>query len=555
MKTFNSCCSFPLRVVPPNKYSPSTAPSRDSELPETRPAKSSKPPTAVGMRRDSPLDVTVCTNRPRHRGMLLRNSQERRWLAAKRRRDRSTAMLVRDLFACLNRDMLIIPVTELAISEFDVSVGDQDSDKQLEDPKELVFLTGDDQESKEEGFKMDEEILKEEETTSNAAFVLSNRRLSATKSWHTSPLFVVFLDVPLPEENISTTASFIRSGQREKTSNRVRNTEKPKMSCSATFREVDEAKKKLRKSESNSLFSLFSPPKIDGSLSSKSIDRISSEFFSPPAAGHLAKMATEVVTATPSEEFCFATTSIDRPFRLVVQKSTFLIDSKSMSAISPIFTAMCFGKDFDEKGMALSRDIVDEKSRDIDVFLRAVHDTTCINPQNFALVLRLSHKYQVMPVVEACEQFILQQDLDSIKAEDILTLLMAAHEHHCSKEVLVGLIRRLASEGNVVFTKLKISRFLNAQVYGAVISTSMNMAQIREHESMNGHHMKMDRSKTRWRAGICEICRGVTECANCEECRKYVCKRHVGELACPSDFGQKNIENLKKNLVDFDWND
>lgn len=38
---------------------------------------------------------------------------------------------------------------------------------------------------------------------------------------------------------------------------------------------------------------------------------------------------------------------------------------------------MCYGKDF-EGGRELSREIVDEKCADIDVFLRAVHDTSVI---------------------------------------------------------------------------------------------------------------------------------------------------------------------------------
>ena len=39
---------------------------------------------------------------------------------------------------------------------------------------------------------------------------------------------------------------------------------------------------------------------------------------------------------------------------------------------------MCFGKDF-ENGRELSREIVDEKCADVDVFLRAIHDNSVIN--------------------------------------------------------------------------------------------------------------------------------------------------------------------------------
>uniref|UniRef100_A0A1I7UAA0 BTB domain-containing protein n=2 Tax=Caenorhabditis tropicalis TaxID=1561998 RepID=A0A1I7UAA0_9PELO len=267
-----------------------------------------------------------------------------------------------------------------------------------------------------------------------------------------------------------------------------------------------------------------------------------------PAAS---KMAAEVLQ---NEPHCFiASSSIDRPFKLLVQKETFLIDAESMSRISPIFNVMCFGKDFEK--MDLSREIVDEKSNDIDCFLRAVHDTSMINSSNFALVLRLSNKYQVDPVIEACQNFIIRQHLDVLRADEILTMLIAAFEHHCKKEVVQKLIKRLASEGNSVFTKLKISRYLPAQVYGSVISTSMNLNQVKEHEQMNGHVLKMERSKIRWRQSVCDECKSVAECANCEECKKTVCRNHVSKLKCSNDYGAKIAADLKKKIVDFEWQD
>ncbi|EFP07537.1 hypothetical protein CRE_26565 [Caenorhabditis remanei] len=263
-------------------------------------------------------------------------------------------------------------------------------------------------------------------------------------------------------------------------------------------------------------------------------------------------MAAEVLQ---NEPHCFiaSSSSIDRPFKLLVQKETFLIDAESMSRISPIFNVMCFGKDFEK--MDLSREIVDEKSNDIDCFLRAVHDTSMINSTNFALVLRLSNKYQVDPVIEACQNFIIRQHLDVLRADEILTMLIAAFEHHCKKEVVQKLIKRLASEGNSVFTKLKISRYLPAQVYGSVISTSMNLNQIKEHEQMNGHVLKMERSKIRWRQSVCEECKSVAECANCEECKKTVCRNHLSKFKCSSDYGTKLAADLKKKIVDFEWQD
>ncbi|KHJ92689.1 hypothetical protein OESDEN_07418 [Oesophagostomum dentatum] len=86
-------------------------------------------------------------------------------------------------------------------------------------------------------------------------------------------------------------------------------------------------------------------------------------------------MGTEILP-----EVCFspAPSSFDRPFRIHVQDRVFLIDAESMRKISPVFSVMCYGKDF-EGGRELSREIVDEKCDDIDIFLRAVHDNSVIN--------------------------------------------------------------------------------------------------------------------------------------------------------------------------------
>ncbi|CAB3411193.1 unnamed protein product [Caenorhabditis bovis] len=265
------------------------------------------------------------------------------------------------------------------------------------------------------------------------------------------------------------------------------------------------------------------------------------------------KMAAEVCQVNEPHCFIASPSTVDRPFKLLVQKETFLIDAASMSRISPIFNIMCFGKDFEK--MDLSREIVDEKSVDINCFLRAVHDTSIINSSNFALVLRLSNKYQVEPVIEACQQYIMRQHLDVLKPDEILNMLIAAYEHHCKKEVLHKLIRRLASEGNSVFTKLKISRYLPAQVYGAVISTSMNLNQMKEHEAMNGHVLKTERNKIRWRQSVCDECKVIHECSNCEECKKALCREHVEKKKCANDYGSRLTEDLRKKIVDFEWND
>ncbi|ETN74552.1 hypothetical protein NECAME_12913 [Necator americanus] len=304
----------------------------------------------------------------------------------------------------------------------------------------------------------------------------------------------------------------------------------------------------------------------------------------------VSEMGTEILP-----EVCFspAPSSFDRPFRIHVQDRTFLIDAESMRKISPVFSVMCYGKDF-EGGRELSREIVDEKCGDIDVFLRAVHDNSVINvlsckilASNFPLILRLSHKYQVLPVISACQDFIKRTNLYVLSADEILTLLMAAYDFHCEREVLVLLIRRLAIEGNGVFARLKISRFLPAQIYGAVISASMNLNQLRECESMNGHCLKMERSKIRWRNSVCEQCKAICDqCATCDECKKAssfvsspivlketnsvglhqnrcakcrnmssLCKRHVIEQQCTTNYGRTLVAELKEHIVELEWND
>nr|CDJ93819.1 Protein F40H3.1, isoform a [Haemonchus contortus] len=263
-------------------------------------------------------------------------------------------------------------------------------------------------------------------------------------------------------------------------------------------------------------------------------------------------MGTEIL---PDVCYSPSPSNFDRPFRIHVQDRTFLIDAECMRKISPVFSVMCYGKDF-EKGRELSREIVDEKCADIDVFLRAVHDPGIINVSNFSVILRLSHKYQVLPVIEACQDLIKRSDLYNLKPDEVMTLLITAYDFHCKREVLVKLIHRLASEGNAVFARLKISRFLPAQLYGAVISTSLNMAQLREYEGMNGHCLKMERSKIRWRNSVCEQCKAICDrCATCDECKKSLCIRHVQDLQCVSNYGKSLLTELKNNIVELEWDD
>ncbi|CAI4229656.1 unnamed protein product [Auanema sp. JU1783] len=264
-------------------------------------------------------------------------------------------------------------------------------------------------------------------------------------------------------------------------------------------------------------------------------------------------MGTEVVLREP----CFqaAPSNFDRPFKILVQNQVFLIDSEYMKKMSPVFSVMCYGKDF-ENGRELSREIVDEKCSDIDVFLRAVNDPSVINATNFSVILRLSNKYMVQPVIDSCQTYIKRQNLDVLQPDEVMTLLISAYEFHCSREVMVKLIRRMAAENNTVFTRLKISRFLPAQIYGAVMSTSMNLSQLREYEAMNGHNLKMERLRIRWKPAVCQKCSVVCDQAStCDECKVTFCKQHVQEIACPSDYGIKMLAQLKDNVVDLEWKD
>uniref|UniRef100_A0AC34RT92 BTB domain-containing protein n=1 Tax=Panagrolaimus sp. JU765 TaxID=591449 RepID=A0AC34RT92_9BILA len=68
----------------------------------------------------------------------------------------------------------------------------------------------------------------------------------------------------------------------------------------------------------------------------------------------------------------------ERPFKLLVKNEVFTIDSEKLRKLSPIFAVMCFGRDF-ENGRELAREIVDEKSNDIAVFLKCLHNKENIN--------------------------------------------------------------------------------------------------------------------------------------------------------------------------------
>ncbi|GMR34419.1 hypothetical protein PMAYCL1PPCAC_04614 [Pristionchus mayeri] len=243
---------------------------------------------------------------------------------------------------------------------------------------------------------------------------------------------------------------------------------------------------------------------------------------------------------------------LDRPFKIIVQRETFLIDSECLKKMSPIFNIMCYGKDFDK--MELSREIVDEKSADVDIFLKAINDPSVISVRTFTTILRLANKYQVELLRDECEQFVLTNKLALLKPDEVLTLLLACHEHHLSREAMVVLIRRLAEEEQTTFNRLKLSRFCPATVYGAVVGANLNLGQLRELEQMNGHFFKMERNKTRWRRSTCDSCKSIMEqTAHCDGCKKSLCKTHAMGVGCASEYGRKMTRELRANIVELDW--
>ncbi|TMS34737.1 hypothetical protein L596_002269 [Steinernema carpocapsae] len=259
-------------------------------------------------------------------------------------------------------------------------------------------------------------------------------------------------------------------------------------------------------------------------------------------------MATEVVHPSSSRQ--------DRPFKLLVKEDTFTVDSEALRRLSPIFALMCFGKDF-ENGRELAREIVDEKSADISIFLNCLDDHQKISEQNFGTILRLAEKYQVQSLTKACEAFICERlNLDNLKPDQVLTLLMAANDFHLKREAINTLILRLSKEERGVFNRLKLSRYLPANIYGAILSTSLNMAQAKEIGTMNGHLFKMERNKTQYKRTVCELCKRIVDAAaSCEGCRMVLCAAHWKTNTCTSTYGKRMLNELEANAVELEYAD
>jgi len=246
----------------------------------------------------------------------------------------------------------------------------------------------------------------------------------------------------------------------------------------------------------------------------------------------------------------------DRPFKLMVKHETFTVDSEALRRVSPIFALMCFGKDF-ENGCELAREIVDEKSTDISVFLSCLDDHHKINEFNFGTILRLAEKYQVQSLTNACEIVICETlNLDCVKPDQVLTLLMAANDYHLKRNVINTLILRLSKEERCVFNRLKLSRYLPANIYGAILATSLNMTQAKEIATMNGHLFKMERHKTQYKRTACDMCKKIVDsAASCEGCRMVLCTVHWKTNPCSNSYGKRMLKELEANAVELEYAD
>lgn len=86
-----------------------------------------------------------------------------------------------------------------------------------------------------------------------------------------------------------------------------------------------------------------------------------------------------------------------------------------------------------------------------------------------------------------------------------------------------------------------------------MIATNLNLLQIREIETMNGHLLRMERSKTQYRRALCDVCKRIVDAAQCEGCRQSLCQQHWSASACTSDYGKRMLKEMRDNLVEFDY--
>ncbi|CAD5211168.1 unnamed protein product [Bursaphelenchus okinawaensis] len=268
-------------------------------------------------------------------------------------------------------------------------------------------------------------------------------------------------------------------------------------------------------------------------------------FYSDMAEVCLKRLEEKRVNCQPSSS------SVERPFKLLVKNEVFTVDSKKLSKLSPIFALMCYGRDF-EGGRELAREIVDENSSDIATFLQCLQDHHKINEWNVPVLLRLSNKYQVESLTKACCSYLETTNLENVKPDQVLTLLISAHDHHLPKSTISPIILRLAQESRTVYTRLRLNRFLPANLYTAVIATNMNLTTLGSVAKMNGHFFRIDRNSISYKKALCSMCKKIVDSAECEGCKLTLCQNHWQTAGCHNEFGKKMLAQLKEQLVDVE---
>lgn len=97
-------------------------------------------------------------------------------------------------------------------------------------------------------------------------------------------------------------------------------------------------------------------------------------------------------------------------------------------------------------------------------------------------------------------------------------MLIAAHDYHQPLAVIKRLILRLAGEEKIVFTRLKVNRFLPNHLYTALISTNLNLTYLKQVEGMNGHLFRVEQNRVVFKRGLCVHCKKLVDAAECGEC-------------------------------------
>uniref|UniRef100_A0AC35FRG6 Uncharacterized protein n=1 Tax=Panagrolaimus sp. PS1159 TaxID=55785 RepID=A0AC35FRG6_9BILA len=98
----------------------------------------------------------------------------------------------------------------------------------------------------------------------------------------------------------------------------------------------------------------------------------------------------------------------------------------------------------------------------------------------------------------------------------------------------------------------------------------MNLTQVKEIETMNGHLFRVERNKISYRRNMCDKCKKITDATHCDGCRLTLCKEHWSSQGyathcdgcrltlckehwssqgCTSDYGKRMLKELKSNVT------